>query len=92
MAFIKRQDTKASWRHEFIQTQASTELAEMLGSRSSRPPVAFRDVLRLNLQLKAQWSSKTYDLKVFSFGSGTIPEDAYVVAGEYVAGKIKVQS
>ncbi len=92
MAFIKRQDTKTSWRHEFTQTQASTDLAEMLGSSSSRPTVAFRDVLRLNLPLTAQWSSKTYDLKVFSFGSGTIPEDAYVVAGEYVVGKIKAQS
>ncbi len=40
---------------------------------------------------EATATSSTYSVKVFSLGSGTIPEEAYKVGGQYVNGT-KIES
>ncbi len=92
VAFSKQKDKKAGWRHTFNKTPASRKLADKLQlQKQTEKRLKLQQDVALNMQQQVKWSSETYTFKVFSFGSGTIPEDAFTAGGEYVE-QIKKQS
>ncbi len=88
VAFSKLKETKASWRHKFNKTEASCKLAEKLQlQKQTNMQLKLQQDVTLNMLQEVDWSSETYDVRVFSFGSGTIPGKAFTESGEYVEQK-----